>query len=685
MTVTDVRAVILVPAYGQPWLTAEALHTAIAQQTDFAFAVVVVNDGCPSPETHEVCLNFAAAYPGKVLYLKKANGGLSAARNTGLEFALAAFPALEAVYFLDCDNHIGPFLLQRMVDALRASDDTVGWAYADVDKFGFASFSDMSGAYSPLEHLFRSFCEAGSMVSRRMLDAGARFDTAMRKGVEDWDFWLQGLGKGFRGVHVADAGFRYRRRGESMLVEAERDFAPILAYIRDKHAQLYNVRAVLRMEIEAQARYAVHHPDTGLVRCMTAAGESELIALDDYLVRLMRAAERPGYGLCPGHLIVMDQTLYDALAERRLLAGTLWTLECAVMHATIAACSITIRPSPHRSLRWSAASASRLTAQHTPPPPETAQILAIEAEALLAQQFPDGGFATGNHWHAVKPLGGRFFEFEIGCPEDIETPRPAAEGLAALRREMDEVAARESRALWRAAEHDRYRTRAAVPRDLYPELFNAPSAFPAAATERSVALVVDDATPASVALAARLGEALRKEGRVPHLVTFGERLSGRAEDLDVFAEIVSLPLDSLCGAGPLERQSYLGTSLPQLDGRDRQAAVATLAAYPRVVSAGSSVLHLIAGALRRLKVETWAFLAADEGQSAADVVTACTAFEQAYDAIFLETTGMLHLCRGLGIPPRRLRLWPDADRACAAAPTNPDAAAPEIERNEVSA
>ncbi len=684
MAEADVRAVILVPAYGQPGLTIEALRSAIAQETDFAFAVVVVNDGCPSPETHEACLNFAATYPGKVFYLKKANGGLSAARNSGLEFALAAFPALEAVYFLDCDNHIGPLLLQRMVNALRSSDETIGWAYPDVDKFGFASFSDMSGPYSPLEHLFRSFCEAGSTVSRRMLDAGARFDTAMRKGVEDWDFWLQGLGKGFRGVHVADAGFRYRRRGESMLVEAERDFAPILNYIRSKHARLYNVKSVLRLEIEARARYAVHHPDTGLVRCMTAAGTSELIALDDYLVRLMRAAEQPDYGRCPGHLILMDQALYDTLADWRLLSGVLWMLECAVMQAAIAACSITLRPSPHRTMSWRAASVSRLTTQHAASPPETAQILAIEAATLLAQQFPDGAFATGSHWLAVKPLGRRFFDLEVGCTDTGTMPRSAAEGLASLQRRLGEVSARENRSLWRTAEHDRYRARTAVPRDLYPELFNTSSAFPAAALDRSVALVVDEATPATFTAAIRLAEALRADGYVPHLVSFGAQFSGAAEALDIFREVVLLPLESLCGPGTSTPQSYLGTSLPVLDGRDRQYALATLAAYSRVVSVGSCVLHLVAGALRRLKVETWALLVPQENQSALDAITACSAFEQAYDAILPDTEEMLHLCRALGVPARKLRL-PDATGTGDAAPSRLDPAMPENQREKVSA
>src|SRR5262249_26829976 len=154
-----------------------------------------------------VCREFATAHPGRVYYLHKRNGGLSAARNTGIEFALAAFPALEATYFLDSDNRIRPCLLQRLLDALRRSEPAGGWAYPDIDKFGIPDFVDTSGRYSPLEHLFRNISEAGSMASRRMLDAGLRFDTGMRNGSEDWEFWLQGLEYGFRGVHVPRAGF----------------------------------------------------------------------------------------------------------------------------------------------------------------------------------------------------------------------------------------------------------------------------------------------------------------------------------------------------------------------------------------------------------------------------------------------------------------------------------------------
>src|SRR4051794_28053505 len=94
----SVKVAVILPCYKHSGLLTEALDTALAQCTDFAYAIILVNDGCPFPETDRVCLDFAAADPGRIHYLHKSNGGLSAARNTGIDFALSAFPTLEAVY-----------------------------------------------------------------------------------------------------------------------------------------------------------------------------------------------------------------------------------------------------------------------------------------------------------------------------------------------------------------------------------------------------------------------------------------------------------------------------------------------------------------------------------------------------------------------------------------------------------
>src|SRR5436309_2137954 len=126
---------IVIPVYKHSVLLEEAVISALNQETDFALAIVIVNDGCPMPETHRTCVDFAMAAPDRVSYIRRQNGGLSAARNTGIDHVLATWETVEAIYFLDADNRLFPTALQRAYDVL-ARDPSVGWVYPDIDMFG---------------------------------------------------------------------------------------------------------------------------------------------------------------------------------------------------------------------------------------------------------------------------------------------------------------------------------------------------------------------------------------------------------------------------------------------------------------------------------------------------------------------------------------------------------------------
>lgn len=656
-----VRAAIVIPAYGQPWLTSETLHTALEQITDFDYAIVAVNDGCPLPETDEVCQTFAATHPGRIFYLRKRNGGLSAARNSGIEFALAAFPNLEAIYFLDCDNRIGPHLLQRMLDALRKAGPTAGWAYPDVNKFGFDEFADTSGHYSPLEHLFRNFCEAGSMMSRRMLDASIRFDTEMRQGVEDWEIWLHGLERGFRGVHVPDAGFAYRRRGESMLVAAERDFVPIIRYIRNRHQRLFNVRSVLEFEVEARARYAIYHPDTGQVRCFTDVTNAEVVPLEAYIGRLLRAQLRPDYGSCPGQLIIMNDSIFTTLAAQSLLAGVLWTLECALSKSSFVTCSARDRLSGDRVLEW-----GRDTVVQEPSQLALSGVdchmFAIEA-SFLAKQVARGAadFRTlarqpDKPHHAIDLN----LELASGCLEpDLQSVNGAFSRLCS---DIASVGKQGYQDLWRSVAPNKYRIQTALPRDIYPDLFSLPSAFPCGSSDDNprAALVLASATPEAVAMAARLARTLMQGGWRTDLVTFDKSLALSTLDARCFSTIVAASLPLLMSGA--KARTYQGTQIPCFDPKYVNDAVSTLAGYRLAVSVDGGVSHTLMGALRRLNVETWALLGYTEvDKPTSDVVNACVAFEQAYSHIVIGNSETLSLCRAFGMPHTKVRFWSDSD------------------------
>ena len=178
---------VVIPVYKHSVLLGEAVISALNQQADFDLVIVIVNDGCPMAETHQACLDFVAAAPDRVHYMRRRNGGLSAARNTGVDYVLRAWASVEAIYFLDADNRLLPGALQRAYGVLLQQAEA-GWVYPNIDMFGQEWNSDYSGEYSVLRHLEENICEAGSLVRRAVFEKGARFDESMRLGFEDWYF-----------------------------------------------------------------------------------------------------------------------------------------------------------------------------------------------------------------------------------------------------------------------------------------------------------------------------------------------------------------------------------------------------------------------------------------------------------------------------------------------------------------
>lgn len=665
-----VRVAIIVPVYRQSGLLVEALDTALAQDTDFAYAIVVVNDGCPSDETDRVCREFASAHPQRIYYLRKRNGGLSAARNSGIDFALAAFPELEGVYFLDADNRMQPRLLQRLCDVLQRAGPDIGWAYPDVDKFGFSEFCDTSGPYSPLEHLFRNFCEAGSLVSRRMLDAGLRFDETMLQGSEDWEFWLQGLELGFRGVHVSGAGFRYRRRGESMLVKSERNYRPILEHIRTRHSRLFDVRALMRLEAAMSCRYAVYFPDRDIVSCITDPEDGgEHISKESFTRRLLRASERPEYGRCPGHVVVMDTVLFDYLRAHRLLKAALWTFERMMLQATLVTCSVTFGvTSGERAAAWQSKVSPIGVVIAGVTADAAVHIAAVHAQTLAASARTEVSAPLKFGHEPSKPFHEVRLDLQLRIPGDPPQARSDASG--ALFRLYEIVAhtwGRGEYGGWRAAQIDRYRCGVAMPCDLYRGVCDLPSVMPVrpGGSARQVALVVDPPRSAAILPAlAPFTAYLRDRGWNIHLVGLGwGTLSWPGDTEHLLASIVPFPLSlTTSERATTRREAYLGTPITRIAGDDYAAAVGTLAGFDLVISAENTAAHTLTARLGDLRIETWALLGiADDTAQTAEAVNACAAFEYAYQTIVVLNVHALRLCRALGLPPEKLWRWSEDD------------------------
>ena len=96
------RVSVVIPCYRQAHYLPTAVDSALAQ-THPDVEVIVVDDGSDD-DTAAV----AARYGARVRYVRRPNGGLAAARNTGVAASTATY-----LKFLDADDHLVPEQLHR--------------------------------------------------------------------------------------------------------------------------------------------------------------------------------------------------------------------------------------------------------------------------------------------------------------------------------------------------------------------------------------------------------------------------------------------------------------------------------------------------------------------------------------------------------------------------------------------
>jgi glycosyltransferase involved in cell wall biosynthesis len=654
------RLAIVLPVFKHSVLVTEAIHSALKQALPVPYRLVIVNDGCAFPETHEVALSTARAHPDLVVYLRRPNGGLSAARNTGIDYVLTAWPSVEAIYFLDADNRLYPTALARAWETLEA-DPEIGWAYPDFDMFGQEMYFGAGGPYSVLKHLNENFCEAGSLVRRAVFERGVRFDESMRLGFEDWDFWLQVVTAGWRGKRVDAMGFHYRKRPESMLSNSERDRAEILGYMRRKHKALYAPSRILAEEHREAPRYAICLGDTSQVLLATdPTADAQGMTWGEFVERFMGCWADPEHHYCPNFLIFTTSDVIDSLSRRRLLGWCLWRLEDALARGTaFSALQLDAAEDDTISVTEGSADAPLGVTRRSH--------MLMTSRGILQECVRDQSVAWLTSLSDAKPMPS-LFEMKVSAPDLLEQmtgPGGAVAGL--LRCAFDLRQLREARgelrpAQWRpvitVTRSDLYR----VPRDM----LNATPVSPRVSRpgDRHVGFILPLAAFAGVEkVATSLAKALRAEGWTPHLFLFLARSVENAGELTSVFESINFLCDA--GVGRYDPSArYFGTTFSDWSHKgDHRRAVGLLAGMDAVINAHSVDAHAIMGPLKRLGVRTIAHLHLvdrDPYGGPAGFPYQVLAYEHCYDAVLSISEKMSAWAHAMGMPAAKLVHAPNA-------------------------
>lgn len=167
---------IVIPIYKAEKYLRECLES-IRIQTHKNWECILVDDGSPD-RSGEICDEYAKN-DHRYIVIHKQNGGVSSARNTGMDVMRG-----EWLMFVDADDAISPYtLVKTLSTAYQNSLDIVQFSFNKNKKF-----EQHSSIFTPplflneyiKEHKFQ-ICAGGTLLKTRIIeDNNIRFDTTLR-------------------------------------------------------------------------------------------------------------------------------------------------------------------------------------------------------------------------------------------------------------------------------------------------------------------------------------------------------------------------------------------------------------------------------------------------------------------------------------------------------------------------
>jgi glycosyltransferase involved in cell wall biosynthesis len=213
---------VVIPCYNQAHFLRDAIES-VRAQTYKDWEIIVVDDGSPD-DTYKVCKSLG------VKCIRKNNGGLSSARNAGINEAKG-----EYILPLDADDKIHPLLLETVLPAIQEADIISTWLVT----FGNENRSWGSQHLRPgLNMMYKqNQINCCSLYRKSMWHDVGGYDEGMKDGYEDWDFWLSSLEAGYTIKVIPEHLFFYRKHSVSMLRDARKKHEQIIQYMRLKRTK----------------------------------------------------------------------------------------------------------------------------------------------------------------------------------------------------------------------------------------------------------------------------------------------------------------------------------------------------------------------------------------------------------------------------------------------------------------
>jgi len=228
---------IIVPCYKQAQFLDESLHSVLEQTYD-NWECIIVNDG--SPDNTETVAKEWLDKDSRFKYIYKENGGLSSARNAGLEVASGDY-----IQFLDSDDVLAERKLELSVEKIITENAEV--VVSDFRMFttnvneSTAPFCVLKTEYLSFENILFNWDYLFSIPIHCGFFGNScfkvfRFPVEL-KAKEDWILWISIFENNPKCVFISDSLVGYRLHAASMTKDKkimDANYLSSLLYLKNK-------------------------------------------------------------------------------------------------------------------------------------------------------------------------------------------------------------------------------------------------------------------------------------------------------------------------------------------------------------------------------------------------------------------------------------------------------------------
>ncbi len=228
---------VIIPCYNDGAYIDEAVASVLNQPFE-DLEIIIINDGSTDEKTNSLLSTYVRP---KTRIVHTANNGVSTARNIGIAEATGQY-----ILPLDADDIIDCKYIEKAV-ALLDADRELGIVYCIARYFGKVNKQWKLPEYSFERMLLGNIIFSSAFFRKEDWQRVGGYNTNMKKGFEDWDYWLSIIELNRKVHRIEEILFYYRIKNISRsIMLTNEDVIDLHTQIFYNHKELFvnNIRVL---------------------------------------------------------------------------------------------------------------------------------------------------------------------------------------------------------------------------------------------------------------------------------------------------------------------------------------------------------------------------------------------------------------------------------------------------------